>query len=370
MKVKEVAILGAGNGGITAAADLTSRGFSVRLYEKPEFSKNLEGIKAKGGIKLKKVNSTGDDRESFQKIAMVTSDIQEAISGADVVMLTVPGFAIESLAEVAAPVIAPHQYILINGASSMGPVRFVNKAREMGVTTEFMIAELNSLTYATRANIPEAEVELSLEVGHLLLSAYPASNTDKMLEVCSQLYGCFAAASSLWEVLLANGNPEAHPAGTMLSAGRIDFSNGEFWMYKEGITKHTVKVVIAAQNERIALGKALGFHLDTAAVAREKRGYFSNSKDPLDKLFNESEVFLKIKGPTSLTSRYLTEDIPLGLVLWSDLGKAIGVPTPVIDSLITIGETLLDKDYRNTGLTLEKLGFGGFDKEQLLAAVK
>lgn len=370
MNVKEVAILGAGNGGITAAADLTSRGFSVRLYEMPQFAQNLEGIRKKGGITLKKVNSKDQDRESFQKIAVVTSDIKEAVEGADVVMLTVPGFAIESLAEVAAPHIKSNQYIFLNGAASMGALRFVIRARAMGVRTEFMIAEANSLTYATRANPKEAEVELSLEVKHLLLAAYPAKNTQTMVDVCNQLYNCFVPAQDLWEVLLANGNPEAHPAGTMLSAGHIDYFNGDFWMYKQGITPHTVKVVIAAQNERIALGRALGFELDTAAVAREKRGYFSNSTDPLDKLFNESEVFLKIKGPTSLHSRYLTEDIPLGLVLWADLGKALGVPTPTIDALITIGCELLDEDYWETGLTLEKLGFAGFNRDQLLSAMR
>lgn len=368
--MKNVAILGAGNGGITAAADLTSRGFSVRLYESPQFAANLTAICAKGGILLKKVNSTDSDRESFQKIDVVTTDIKEAVEGADIVMLTVPGFAIETLAEAAAPYIKEDQPILINGASSMGAMRFVNRAKAIGVNTKFLIAEANSLTYATRANPKEAEVELSLEVGHLLLAAYPARNTAKMVEIARQLYPCFAPAQDLWEVLLANGNPEAHPAGTMLSAGHIDYYNGDFWMYKQGITENTVKVIIAVQNERIALGKALGFDLDTAAVAREKRGYFSNSVEPLNKLFNESEVFLKIKGPTSLRSRYLTEDIPLGLVLWSDIGKAIGVPTPNTDALITIGSTLLGENYRESGMTLEKLGLGGLNRDQLVAAMK
>lgn len=50
MKVSKVAILGAGNGGMTAAADLKDRGFDVALYELPQFAKNLEVIKEKGGI--------------------------------------------------------------------------------------------------------------------------------------------------------------------------------------------------------------------------------------------------------------------------------------------------------------------------------
>jgi len=41
MDIKRVAVLGAGNGGITAAADLTLRGFEVALYELPQFSGTL-----------------------------------------------------------------------------------------------------------------------------------------------------------------------------------------------------------------------------------------------------------------------------------------------------------------------------------------
>lgn len=33
MRINKIAIIGAGNGGITAAADLTQRGFNVSLYE-------------------------------------------------------------------------------------------------------------------------------------------------------------------------------------------------------------------------------------------------------------------------------------------------------------------------------------------------
>ena len=36
MSIKKIAILGAGNGGCAAAADLTLRGFQVRLFSRSE----------------------------------------------------------------------------------------------------------------------------------------------------------------------------------------------------------------------------------------------------------------------------------------------------------------------------------------------
>lgn len=364
--VKNVAILGAGNGGVTAAADLTSRGFSVRLYEQESFESNLKGIINNGGIKLIK-KSTGD--ESFQVVDKVTTNIEDAINNADVVMITVPAFAIEAIAEKAAQYISEDQIILINGAASMGALRFVQAAKKIGVNKKFKIGELNSLTYGTRVNYEKAEVILSLEVKHLFFSAYVASETNDLIAKCKELYDYLVPAENLWHVLLANGNPEAHPPGVLLNAGRIEFSKGDFWLYKEGITPHTINVVLGVQEERLALGKAFGFSLDTAAVARQKRGYFSNSQNSLDRLFNESDVFKNIPGPSKLDNRYLTEDIPYGLVLWSDIGKAVGVETPVIDSIITLTCKLLEKDFWSTGITLETLGLDGLNKEELIRAV-
>jgi opine dehydrogenase len=245
----------------------------------------------------------------------------------------------------------------------------VNAAREIGITTDFKIAEANSLTYGTRAFPDTAEVELSLEVKLLYLSAYPSKNTDVCLQACKQIYDYLVPASNIWEVLLRNGNPESHPGPCLLNAGRIEYSGDDFALYTQGITEHTVNIVESIQNERIALGKALGFELDTAAVARVKRGYFETSEGPLHKLFSESKVFSQITGPSSLTSRYFIEDISMGLVLWSDLGKALTVKTPIIDSVIHLGGALLKKDYYTDGLTLDKLGFEFADKEQLIFKV-
>ena len=59
-----------------------------------------------------------------------------------------------------------------------------------------------------------------------------------------------------------------------------------------------------------------------------------------------------------VNSRYFTEDISDGLVLWSNLGRIAGVPTPNIDAVITIGNTILRRDFFEDGLTLKSLGMG------------
>jgi len=364
MKVRKVAVLGGGNGGVTAAADLKTKGLETSLYELPNFFSNLSVIKEKGGVLLQ-----DDKGERFVEITTVTDNIEDAIKDAQVVMLVIPGFAIEAFAEVLAPVVDEEQVIFLNGAAAMGCVRFVNKAREMGINKNFKICEANSLTYGTRAFAEEARVELSLRVKKLFVAAYPKDNTEELLDVCSQLYDGLVAAKNIWHVTLENGNPVVHPGPCLMNSGRIDFSEGEFWLYKEGITEHTTNILRSIESEQIAIGKAFGFEIEDATKSRARRGYFRNEMDDLQYQFNTSEVFTQIKGPFSCTSRYFTEDSSTGLVLWSDLGRALGVPTPNIDSVVTLGGTLLQRDFREEGLTLDKLGFESATLEELIARV-
>lgn len=363
MDVKRVAILGAGNGGITAALDLKSRGFEVALYELPKFGNVIETLRETEPLSLKEEGGT-------QRVGLdlLTTDIVEAVTGAQVVMLTIPSTWVESFAEVVAPVVGEDQIILLHTAACLGAVRFVRAAQKAGVKTRFKIGELNTLAYGTRAFPEKGEVELSLRVKHLLFAAYPAGNTAQLLGPCRQLYPCIEPAADIWHTALTNGNPEAH-CTSILNAGRIDYSKGEFWLYVEGITPHTVKIIEQVCKERLELGKALGLELDDARVARIKRGYLLDEPKPLDELFNTSPVFSKIKGPTSLESRYLVEDISNGIAFYSSLGRALGVPTPASDAIVTLGGFLLDRDFMAEGITLEKFGFGGMDAGGLKEAV-
>ena len=368
MKVQKVAILGAGNGGMTAAADFKEQGFEVSLYELPQFAKNLEVMQEKGGILLQEPNEK-PPKEVFLPIDTITSDIRVAIKDAQIIMLVVPGFAVEAFAEVLAPVVSEDQVIFFNGAAAMSCVRFKNKANDMGIQKNFKLCEVNSLSYGTRGFAKEARVELTLRVHKLFFAAYPKENTAELFDACKQIYKCLVPAENIWQTTMENGNPEVHPGPCLLNAGRIDYSNGEFWLYKEGITAHTINVLHAIEHERMEIGKAMGFDLEDAVQSRYRRGYFSNDKEDLQTLFNTSEVFTKIKGPTSVTARYFTEDISQGLVLWSDLGRLAGVPTPNIDAVITLGGSLLQENFFETGLTLKKLGFNGETLKDILTAV-
>ena len=70
----------------------------------------------------------------------------------------------------------------------------------------------------------------------------------------------------------------------------------------------------------------------------------------------------RAKGPVSVDSRYITEDVPQGLVLLESLGKALHIPTPVASSLVEIASAALGRPLREHGRTLDALGHENVDR--------
>ena len=105
---KKVAVLGGGNGAHAAAADLTLRGYEVHMYEDARFAPNMQKVFDTKTIELKGACGSGEVH-----VAMVTTDLQEAIADVKLILVAVPSFAHSSYAQKLAEVIKPGQIVLV-----------------------------------------------------------------------------------------------------------------------------------------------------------------------------------------------------------------------------------------------------------------
>lgn len=359
----KIAILGTGHGGKAAAADMTLAGHTVNLFESPEFKENLVPIREKGGIRLSGVGRTG-----FARLNAVTSNIVEALDGAELVVAVVPAFGHKPLARLCGPHLKEGQTVVLNPGSTLGSLEFLATLRETGIKTRISIGDLHTLTYATRGE--GADVRIMLEVRKLWLAAFPATETPAVLGKFRQLYPVVEAGKNILDVGLNNGNPMAHPGPALLNAGRVEYSGGEFYHYKEGITPHVANIVQAIDEERMALCRALGYMAMPTTERMFLMGY-GVTKSSYYEAYTTSPVFCgenPIKGPHSVMDRYYVEDTTYGCVTWSSLGKQIGVGTPTIDAVIHLISVLHGKDYFAQGeRTLDRFGLGGLSVDQLNA---
>ena len=69
--------------------------------------------------------------------------------------------------------------------------------------------------------------------------------------------------------------------------------------------------------------------------------------------------------PNSWTHKYIAEDVPVGLMPMSALGRAAGVPTPAIDAVIRLATILAGSDFAATTRSLERMGLTCMDAAQI-----
>ena len=350
MTVRSVAILGAGHGGFAAAADLAQRGYEVRLHARDP--KRLHALQAAGGVEAR-----GIVQGRFP-VTLATTDVAQAVSEADLIMLVVPSTAHAFYARALAPLLDGRQPIFLNPGHTGGGLHFVHELRKAGYTDRIKTCETVSLTYVARLEAP-ATVSIYGRVANLGFAALPGEYGDELFELIRPIYPQIRRLTNVIETALSNMNAVFHPPGMLMNAGWIEYTSGNFLFYRQGITPSIGRVTAAVDAERIAIAEALKVSsvtfLDwfydaglTSAAARDS--------GDISRACQESGPNATIAAPTSLDHRYVHEDVGCGLVPMAQFGRLAGVATPTMNALVRLAELSLGVDYGTDGLTLENLG--------------
>jgi opine dehydrogenase len=353
---KRICIIGAGNGGSAIAGDLTLAGHHCRLFEFPEYAANLQPIQAQGGIRV-----TGIARTGFAQLERATTDLAEAVAGADLIMVATVALAHERVARELAFHLEEGQ-VMVLWPGSGGTLAFRKVWDEMEFDRKVYLAEAVTFPYCCRRLEGPGTVNIHrIDGPNMLIAALPVTDTGVVLQALEGTYGhVVKPARSILEPALYNVNIIVHPVGALLNMGRIEHTQGEFYMYKEGITPSVKKVIYAMDAERSALFRALGTQPYT---------YDEIFADCFNMTVEEFAV-TSSKGPLSMQDRYVTEDIPMGAALTVSLARKAGVPTPTYECMIHLASVVNETDYYRTGRTLENLGLSHLTLEQINAYVE
>lgn len=364
MTVQEIAVLGAGHGGCAAAADLGARGFNVRLHARRDES--LAPMKEQGGIRAKGV------QDGLFPVSMLTTDVAEAVHGADLIMLAVPSIAHGYYAERLAPLLTPEIPVFVNPGHTGGGLHFVQELRRAGYTDTMKTAETVTLTYICRKTDP-GTVDIFSYTKKLKFAAFPGRFADEMFGLIQPLYPEIVKVSSVLETGLTNINAVFHVPGMVMNAGWIEDTGGDFLFYREGITPAVGRVTESVDDERLAVARALG--VPSASFLENFYQAGLTTKEAMEsgdisRACVESEPNKAIRSPPSLDHRYMHEDVGYGLVPFAGFGDLAGVETPTIDALVHVSSKLMGLDFARDGLTLERMGLAGLDPADLARFVE
>jgi opine dehydrogenase len=358
MTSKRITVVGGGNGAHAAAADLALRGFAVTLFELPPFAANVEVARTRGYIEFE--NSRGVQRANLAK---VTTDAREAVSGADWLIVAVPSFGHAPVAQACAPHLRDGQNILIF-AATFGSLIFRRALSDAGCQARVNVGESSTLPYGARLKAPGL-VTCPLLAERVSAAAFPSQHQDSYIRDLQQIYPVITGGANVLEIALSNVNPIVHPVATLLNAGRIEYANGDFFLYEEGITKSVARAIRALHFEFTQLGRALGTEpAQYEEKAFEKRTTITSTEFRAE--FDTERVVSTFKGPFDVKNdRYVSEDVPYGLVPVASIAKMIGVEVPTVLATIQLFSVINQVDYWRDGWTVEKLGIAGLNLEEL-----
>jgi len=338
-------VMGAGHGGLAMAGHLGFMGFEVRIYNRG--GERIDAIQARGGIDV-----TGDEVDGFGPVALATTDVERALDGVDVIMVVVPATGHEFMAETCAKYLKAGQIVVLNPGRTLGALAFYQALKRSDCVADVLIAEAQTFLYACRIMGP-AQVHIFRVKNSVPLATLQAHRIPQCLNVVREAFPQFVPGDSVLKTSFNNIGAVFHPAIMLLNSGWVE-DVADFEFYHQGVTPSVGRILELLDAERVSVAAAMGFQ---ASTAREWLYYaYDAAGRNLRDAMRANMGYRGVMAPHRMEMRYITEDVPCSLVPMSSLGKKFGVPTPLMDSFITLASAMHDRDYYAEGRTVESLG--------------
>ena len=287
-------------------------------------------------------------------LALITTEPEEALRDAQLILIAVPAYGQAAMVAVAEPFLRASTVLLLL-TGSCGSLEAASLLREAGhdLREGLLIGETVTLPQSARMTGP---AKLRIKLPSLLrTAAFPSQRTAELIERVGDALR-LKPSPNVFDPGLNNPNFLIHPAPMLLNYAAVERADGYLSIMNEGMTPGVLRCLDAVDAEKMALCRALGLEpID------------------IDNLYRETgsgpQVY-RVKGePFQLRDRiwprYIDEDVPYGTVMLSSLGKLIGVPTPVCDGINTVLSVVEEVDFWAKGRTVDKLGLAGMSVEQI-----
>jgi hypothetical protein len=302
------------------------------------------------------------------RVRTISSDPAEVIPNADVVIIAVPAFAHEGVLRRIKP------YVGEGTAIGCTPTRAgfeFEAAHDAGLRDHVRPAlfGLQTLPWSTRVTTLGRGVHIGAVKGEVVLAALPASHSQAIADRLSAILGIRVAATGSF-LGLTVGNP-----GQIIHPGLM-YSHFRSWQGEEYDAERVPRLYAEASDEMgvlverlsddaIATARALetqsggALELEAAVIPihewlRTAYRHVTKDTSTVATCFRTGPIQARRapmienrpgKFVPDFQYRYLSEDIPFGLVATKALAQIAAVETPTIDKVITWAQSVMHKEY-------------------------
>jgi hypothetical protein len=209
-----------------------------------------------------------------------------------------------------------------------------------GCRADIDVAEMDDYPYSCWRLSP-TRIRPIVRKRWLQIATFPGNRIAAVFPRLSPLFPQAVAAPNILYTGFTNANAMLHVANCVANAGRIESGDSyKFYkFYAEGVTPAVARLYQAINGERVAVAAALGASVPTLAdwfdrVYGVREATLVETCQRLT--YNSDGPYQATGTPKSLDHKFITEDVPTGLIPMSALGAAAGVRTPAIDAVVEV----------------------------------
>lgn len=331
-------VIGAGHGGQALAGYIASKGYTTTLYNRNE--PVIREIQKNKGI-----NVIGYVNKKVENI-FLTSNIQEALTKTDIIMICIPANAHEDLAKNMAPYITDKHIIVINPGRTLGAYYFKKNLFKYGSKCSPIIAETDTFILTSR-KIQNGCSEIMSLKNEVYLASDNKENTSIVTKCLSDVFPMIKSANSSIYTSFSNIGSIFHPIPAIFNIGRIE-NKDEYLHYKEGITPSICNLMEKLDFERVKLAERLG---ESVPSAKEwLNNVYGSQGESLYEALQNTEAYGRVLAPTEISTRYIYEDICTGIVPMYCLAKKLNTPCTILTSVIQLATQMFNYNFIDNGI--------------------
>ncbi|GAK56773.1 strombine dehydrogenase [Candidatus Vecturithrix granuli] len=301
----------------------------------------------------------------------VSKSAAEACQDADLVIISLPAFAHEFTLSQILPFLKPNALVGTMPARSgfeYSALRLLQDHQREAIG----IFGFQTLPWACRITHYAREVDILGQKASVGLAAFPHSISEELADDFTRFLGLtITPLPNMLTLSLANVGQLIHP-GIMygLFKGQEDckYRKEDIPYFYQGVTQETARTLEHLSAEVRNVTQALQTRnpvLDLSQVISLKEWLLTTYSDSiadsssLQSCFVTNRAYQGLRAPMKeiedgyflpdFQARYLTEDIPYGLVVTRAIAQLAGVQTPAIDEVITTTSRWMHKSYLERG---------------------
>jgi opine dehydrogenase len=347
----KVGIVGAGSIAFATAAFLEQQGHNATLWSPSgERTKALaagEALVAEGAIK-----------DTFHP--GVASGPEALVAGAEAVVIALPAYGHKRVLDAIAPFITAAHTVIISSHASFGALYLSRLLAARGVVAPIVAW---GTTVVTGRQQSPTKINVNTIRQKVDIATLPATRSDDGLSLCQTLFGDrFVDRRNLMAIALSNLNPQNHMGIALGNMTRME--RGETWSQGQNVTPNVGRLLEALDEERIAIATALGLEVRTIF-----QHFHLSFHVPVNSISQMNQEMHNAgnggAGPTTADSRYVTEDVPFGLVMTAKIGRLVGCPAELHEAGVRIFSAMYGRDFNAENTLLSALELDTMSLEEI-----